>query len=207
MEQLLGQIFTMADNHFLLALVVFAASLAHAFLPFVPVEAGSVCAGYMVSLGHGSVPVIIISATLGMSLGHLIIYMLSIRHGEAILAMWPFNKLFNPMQYVKMKVLFRRYGVWSLFIAKALPGMAFCSVVCSGIFKLRRHKAIISIIGSNLLQFTGLVFLGKLVGVHWKETYAMINGISGFLLLILLIVAGYLFWRIKRKATTSGTKT
>jgi membrane protein DedA with SNARE-associated domain len=200
MEQLLGQIFTVADNHFLLALVVFAASLTHAFLPFVPVEASSICAGYMVSLGHGSAPVIIISAALGMSLGHLIIYMLSIRHGEAILAMRPFNKLFTPRQYVKMKVLFRRYGVWSLFIAKVVPGMAFCSVVCSGIFKLRRQKAIIGIIGSNLLQFTGLVFLGRLVGVHWKETYAMINGISGALLLILLIVAGYLFWRrVKRK--------
>ncbi len=187
MEQLLDGIHVIADNPVLLPAILFLASLVHSFLPFIPVETGSVFVGYLVSTGHGSLSAAILSTTFGMSLGHFTIYYSSFLHGESVFAKKPISRLFSRKHYEKMQIWFRKYGIGSLFLAKVIPGMAFCSVLCCGTFKLTRMKAIIGITGSNLAQFICLIFLGKLAGEHWKEAFALFNRI-GYLTLTGMVV-------------------
>jgi len=203
MEQFLNGIYVIADNPTFLSAILFVASLVHSFLPFIPVETGSVFVGYLVSTGHGSLSVTILSTTFGMTLGHLIIYYSSLLHGESVFAQKPISRFFSRKHYEKMQIWFGKYGIWSLFLAKVIPGMAFCSVLCCGTFKLSRMKAIIGITGSNLAQFTCLILLGKLAGEHWKEAFALFNRIgyltlTGIIVIVVLILLYIKFESLKR---------
>jgi len=102
-----------------------------------------------------------------------------------------------------MQIWFRKYGIWSLFSAKVIPGMAFCSVLCCGTFKLSWKKAIMGIAGSNFVQFTCLIFLGKLAGEHWEEAFTQFNRIgyltlAGLIVIVFLILIYIKFGPLKR---------
>ena len=193
-----------ADNPALLSAILLFAGFINSFLPIVPIEIGSIFAGYLASAGHGSMLLMIISVGAGMSLGQGGIYYLSLRYGETIIEKKPLSNIFSKKHYDRMKVWFGKYGVWSLFYAKLVPGMSLVSVLCCGSFKLGRINAIAGISGSNFAFFACLIILGKLAGDNWRAAYSVFHKV-GFVALALTLAAILFIFFYNKYKTRNGT--
>ncbi|MFH1369015.1 MAG: DedA family protein [Elusimicrobiota bacterium] len=203
-SELIKHVHLFIDQPDYLFLLLFFASLANTFFPPVPVEAATLAAGYMASIGHGSLLVVIISTTSGMFLGGMALYHLARVYGSSFLEKPPFNRLINRQSYDKASLWFQKYGVWALFLGKLVPGMNFCALVCSGILKLETKKAVFGILASNLFFFCAIALSGMLAGDRVRQIIERMRGfwsILSVLAVILTFAAVYLY--LKRRQKTS----
>lgn len=163
---LLRNVYLFIDQPVNLFALLFTAAVANSFVPAVPLEAAALAAALLASKGHGSVPVIILSTSAGMTVGGLLLFFLARVYGPALLAKPPFNKLISPESYRKSSAWFAKYGVWTLFFGKLLPlpGMSFCTIVCCGALRLEIKKAAAGIFASNLIFFSAVTAVGLFAG-------------------------------------------
>lgn len=202
MEHLLARIYSIADNPPALAAVLFISALANSLFPPVPVELAAVFAGYLVSQGHGSLPVVIGATTAGMFIGSFTLYLTARHYGPALVARRPFNRILKEKDLDRFSRWFEKYGVWSFFLAKFVPGLSFAAIFAGGTLKLSRTKALAGLLASNLLVFSLLVLLGFTVGDEWRRVYTLFGSISTGIFLVLIIVCAalyLLFWRHEKK--------
>jgi membrane protein DedA with SNARE-associated domain len=195
--QWLQQIYTIVDNPAVLFAVMFAAALGNTFFPPIPIEMGTLFAGYLASSGHGSLPVIITSTVFGMTIGSIILYALAWHYGVGLMQKHPFNLLVRGDIYEKSSRWFEKYGVWSLFLAKLVPGISICAVACSGIMRLSKGKAVLGILFSNVFAFSMLAFVGKSIESNWQQAYHWFNriGLSAFFVICIVIVLAVILTR------------
>jgi membrane protein DedA with SNARE-associated domain len=199
MDQFLDRIFLLADSPVALFFTMFFASIVNTFFPPVPIEFGTVFAGYIVSEGHGSMLIIISSTALGMSVGGIILYEIARRYGAHYFDKKFFSKMMPESLYEKTIELVYRYGVGSLFLAKFIPGMNFCAIVCAGLFKLGHVKTYAGIIASNIVIFSLLAFIGKLAGDNWPAAFKLFGKTAGItaIIIILLLIAAHRYRKFK----------
>ncbi len=193
-----------SDNPWLLLGILFAVAALNLFLPPVPLESITVLLGYLSGLGHGSLWILIAATTGGMTASSLLLYYLTRRFGEAIVFKTPLKKLISQATYQRSIAWFEKYGICALFIGKLIPGMSFCSVLCSGLLHLSPLRSGSAFFGSNLLFFGSLALLGRFFGEEWENIIGLWKHFSawGKLLVIISggIVIGYLiFRRFQRK--------
>lgn len=186
MDVFLSQVYCIANDPVSLFWLLFFSSLGNNIFPPIPIEFGTVFAGYLASKGHGTLPVIIAGTASGMILGSLLLYAAARVYGPPLLNSASFQKVLRREQYDRAAQWFHKYGVWTFFVAKFAPGMNLCAVLCAGILKLDAGRAGAGIIASNLLVFAGLAFLGKSVGENWQAAYRIVGGI-GFLFFAVIL--------------------
>lgn len=203
MDIFLQQVYSIANDPVSLFWLLFFSSLGNTIFPPIPIEFGTVFAGYLASKGHGTLPVIITGTASGMILGSMLLYAAARVYGPPFLNSASFRRVLRREQYDRAAQWFRKYGVWTFFAAKFAPGMNLCAVLCAGILGLDAGRAAAGIIGSNLVVFAGLAFLGKSVGENWQAAYRLVGGI-GFLSFVLLLGGVLAVTFLKRPKKQSG---
>jgi membrane protein DedA with SNARE-associated domain len=199
-DQLLQTIFAIADNGTALFWLMFAASLANTFFPPIPIEFATVFAGYLVSAGHGDIPVIISATVAGMTLGSVAVYYLARIYGTPLFARPPFDRIVKKDTYDRAAAWFEAYGIGTLFLAKFVPGMNFVAIVCAGILRFGQTKAVAGIFASNLFVFALLAFIGKTAGERWQDVYRLLGKAGGVIaVVVILLLLALLFFRSRIK--------
>ena len=201
MEDFLDYVFNFADNPFALFSVLFLGALFNTFLPPVPIEIGTVFAGYLVSQDHGSFPVIVISTTLGMFTGSIILYYIAKKYGFSIIRKPFFARLVNENILKRTEIWLEKYGALSLLATKFIPGGYFCAVVASGILSLKKPKLFSAFFFVNLAAFAVHAYIGKMAGENWRHVYRALGKTGMFLLLLIAVAAAltYLAGKLFRK--------
>jgi membrane protein DedA with SNARE-associated domain len=74
MDVFLSQVYCIANDPVSLFWLLFFSSLGNNIFPPIPIEFGTVFAGYLASKGHGTLPVIIAGTASGMILGSLLLF-------------------------------------------------------------------------------------------------------------------------------------
>lgn len=153
-----------------LFLVILGLSLIHGFFPLIPIETSlALFIGYLAGIGLGN-PLFIWSAlTLGNFVNSMVIYFLARRKGAHLLE-WKFirSKLSHE-NIAKTNAWFQKYGVWTIFIGKILPGMTIVTVFCCGLFRVKRSQATLATALSNMLYYCGLVIVCQSIGRQWQS--------------------------------------
>jgi membrane protein DedA with SNARE-associated domain len=157
-----------ADDPILLFFTVFGLSLAHMFVPPIPLESITVFASYITGTGHGSPILIWIATTVGMSVGSSIMFHLSWSQGERLLNIRWIRKQLPEKFIQKARIWFQHYGIWAVYFGKCIIGMSFVVVFCCGLFKLQKQRALPAIYLSNLIYYGVLVYAGRYVGLKWE---------------------------------------
>lgn len=189
MEDLLTAVLLIADNPAALFALLFFAAFFNTFFPVVPLEILSVFTGYLISKGHGSVPVALAAVTFGMFAGSVLFYHLAKFYGPSILKKPFFARLTSVDKLARARTWFEKYGAISLFAAKFVPGVYFCAVISSGLLSLKASRIYAAFLVSNLGAFAVLIYSGILAGEHWRQVYTVI-GATGTVLLAAAIIAG-----------------
>jgi Uncharacterized membrane-associated protein len=181
------QIAAIMDNPFTLFSIFFIFGAINLIFPPIPLETAILFAGYLSADGHGS-PFVIIAATAGgMFIASLILYRLIKNYGMSYLEKTPLNKIVTRDLCQKAFNWFRKYGFYMIYLGKLVPGMSLYTVLCCGLLRLDSLKVSIAILLSNLLFFTALVLIGRILGENWGHALPWLEQI-GLLALASMII-------------------
>jgi membrane protein DedA with SNARE-associated domain len=188
-----------ADQPVLLFGAFFILSLAHMFVPPIPLESITVFGSYMAGSGHGNAFLIWVATTIGMSVSSILMYWLAKFQGEKLLQIKWVRK-YLPEKYIeKARTWFQKYEIWAIFFGKCITGMSFAVVFCCGLFKLEQRRTLIALFLANALYYGALVVIGRYVGLKWEtivdfgwKTFIWIGGgiilIAGIAILYRIIL-------------------
>ena len=188
MDNLFAWVEAFADSTPVLGLAFFALGFANVFLPPVPIESLALFGGYLTGSGHGSVWMMWLAVVAGMSAGSFILYIIATKVGERLLQFPIIKRFLSPAALTRAQNWFAKYGVWTLYFGKLVPGMSFATVLASGLFMLERRVTWNAIFFSNTLYFAALLAIGHYLGKEWLSVIELIRRYDVLLVVLLLLV-------------------
>jgi membrane protein DedA with SNARE-associated domain len=191
-DTLLAWVGSLANHPVALFAALCALGFANVFVPPVPIEALTMAGGVFAGAGQGSPLLIWLATSLGMSVGSTVLYLLASSRGHKLLEHAFIARQFPPGGLEKLHAWFERFGVWAIFLGKAVPGFSFATVLFAGLAKLGKRKALPAIFVANFLFFGLLVSAGRLLGRDWQRLVRL--EFHAEWLAVLLPLLGLLAW-------------
>jgi len=171
--------------------------LLETVFPPLPSEVVLPLAGFLTSQGHLSLPLVIVTATLGAYLGALGLYGLGAGLGQErsirILSKLP---LVDREDFERADAWFTRHGRASIFFGRLIPGVRSLISLPAGAQRMSLATfSILTVAGSGLWNGT-LIGLGMALGTQ----YALVERYSRYINYVLYaVLAGLLAWLIARR--------
>lgn len=169
LNTILDQVEKIIENPALLFMLFFTFALINLFFPPIPLETATLFAGYLTGTGKGSLLVVIGATVSGMFISSLLLYQLLKKYGVNIIQKTPLRKAIDSDSYRKTLLWFKKYGWWTIFLAKIVPGMSLYTTICGGLLQLETAKAAPAFFLSNLFFFLVLALTGKFLGKKWGD--------------------------------------
>jgi len=105
---------------------------------------------------------LLVAAILGAIVGDALSFWLGHRYHQGILLRWPLNRY--PQLVAHSETFFRRYGSFSVFLARFTPAVRAFVPLVAGIFQMRTDRFYVANVLSALVWAPLHVFPGVLVG-------------------------------------------
>jgi membrane protein DedA with SNARE-associated domain len=191
--------------------VFFLMLLGSALIP-VPSEITLPFAGFLVSKGVFSLPLVILVAAAGDLAGSLIGYGIGYfleervivslikKHGKYI--------LLTEHDYRKAVVWFEKYGSKVVFIGKLLPGLRYLISLPAGAVKMNVGKFSLYTFLGSLIWCSAMVYVGVYFGDRWDSLAPIFSKFRDVIIVFLIVlVLAYLnhklhWFSFKKKKTT-----
>lgn len=175
----------------LVILAVLAVALLENLIPPFPSDALVVAAGSLVGLGTVGYVEVLFAATVGSTLGFVVMYHIGKWFGHRILAegRLPF---FPPEALRTVHAWFERYGYWLIIANRFLAGTRAVVAFFAGMSDLKLGTTVALSFVSALLWNAILVTAGFVLGNNWERvgfylsTYSQI--VTGIVILVVIIL-------------------
>jgi membrane protein DedA with SNARE-associated domain/membrane-associated phospholipid phosphatase len=131
---------------------------------------------------------LLIAAIMGAIAGDALSFWLGHRYHRGILLLWPLNRY--PQLVSHSEAFFRRYGSFSVFLARFTPAVRAFVPLVAGIFQMRTVRFYVANILSALVWAPLHVFPGVLVGALFSMAGAAAGRLA--VLLIAVVIAVWL---------------
>jgi len=172
-------------------LIFIALFLSGVGLP-IPEEISFLLGGYLAKATNGSLGLMICSAVAGVLLGDIFLFLLARRHGERLLAIWPFRLLFTPQRLARGRRFFAGHGSKTVFFAGFFAGIRATTFFLSSTMGVRFSHFFFWDSMRTLLTCPVSVWVGYRFGTCAQETIAPYKEL---LLLVLTLVISVLVLR------------
>lgn len=143
--------------------------------------------GYFISTGRLSLVPALFLGALGNTLGNIFLYEAVRKYGVKYVTKF---QIFRPQDIKKVEVLFRKKGLWFLFVGKLLPAIKVFVPIPAAMGKVNRGVfALLMFIASTIWSLVFIAigyFFGKSTEV-WKS--------YGLILMVIAAVIMFLFYR------------
>ncbi len=174
--------------------------LESSFFPF-PSEVVIPPAGYLASQGEMSLSLVIAAGITGSVLGAGFNYWLAVRWGRPLFERYGRYVLLTPAALEKSEKFFARHGHISTFVGRLLPGIRQYISLPAGLARMNLPLFIVfTALGAGIWVVI-LALTGYLIGNNQELIGQYLHQIViTIVVLCLLLVAGYIFFRKKRLA-------
>jgi membrane protein DedA with SNARE-associated domain len=163
--------------------------------------------GFLVSKGQLDFWITVLVATLAAIAGSLVDYYIGLKGIQALAKRRILGKvLFSKDQLIFAGKWFDKYGTYTVFLARLIPGIRTLISFPAGAAKMPLAKFLVFTTAGCLLWNSLLIYVGFYLGSNWAEVasishYILIGVVAGFAIIILV----YLVMRQrKRKIRNSG---
>jgi membrane protein DedA with SNARE-associated domain len=190
-DTVLAQMAAVIDNPFILFGLLFIFAAVNLFFPPIPLESAALFSGCLSATGHGSLIIVITATAGGMFASSLALYQITRSYGTGMLEKTPLKKYLTSDSYRKVLQWFKKYGLYTIFLGKLVPGMSLYTVICCGLLRLDAVKALPAILLSNLFFFTALVMIGRLLGANWNYALPWLTQVGPVSLIFMAIFSIY----------------
>lgn len=173
--------------------------------PPIPSEVVLVFGGFMTTQAKLSIPLVILFATIGATLGAAALYFLG-----RLLSRERIKKLFsgkfgravhlNPNDVLKAESWFKRYEYKAVLICRCVPIVRSLISIPAGMAKMKPIPFFALTILGTAVWNTILVFIGAIAGSAWEQSLDYIGWYSSAAIALVLLACAYIFYLyIKKK--------
>ena len=142
---------------------------------------------------------LIVVATLAATLGDNLGFALGHYGGRPLLARYQSLFRIQDKTLAQGESLFARYGAVTVFFARFIFGMRIIAGPMAGVLRMHWRKfALFNFLGAAL-WVTAISGVGYLFGQHWARLERDLKRFDGIVAIVVLLVAGFLWWRGRRK--------
>ena len=167
---------------------IFGLMITNGFLSFPSSQILYIIVGYFIGTGTLSlVPAAIIGAT-GNTIGNIFLYEAVRKHGVRYLEKF---QIFRKEDIRKVEIVFRKRGLWFLFVGKLLPAIKVFVPIPAGMGKVHRGKFGVIMFAASFIWSLIFIAIGYFFGkssVTWKS--------YGIILTIVAGIVVFLFYRM-----------
>lgn len=185
-----------------------ALMVVESVFPPIPSEVVLPLAGYLVSTGELSFPVVLAAATLGSVIGAQILYELARHGGRPFVQRWGLRVHVGPEELVRAERWFERRGPLIVLAGRCIPGARSLVSLPAGLLKMPRWLYLALTVAGSLAWNAVLIGAGWLLGEEWEQVSDVVARLStpllGALLMVVAVVA-VLWWRRRRAAHADRT--
>ncbi len=167
--------------------------------PPIPSEIVLVFGGFLTTQSEMSIPLVILFATLGATLGAGLLYMLgSILSRERIKRLFSgkFGRAMHlkPDDVTRAEAWFKRYEKKAVLICRCIPVVRSLISIPAGMSKMKLVPFFaLTILGTTIWN-TVLVFVGVFAGGAWETSLKYIGWYSTIAIVLLLLAAAVVFY-------------
>lgn len=174
--------------------------------PPIPSEVILTFGGFMTTFSELSVPGVVLFATLGSTVGAIVLYLIGYVLNESrvmrLVERWGKYVRLTTADVEKAYGWFSKYGLWTVFLCRLVPLLRSLISIPAGSARMNFPVFMILTIIGSLIWNTILVVIGSTVGNSWESIVEYMDVYSNFvyalLALGLLAVIFYLFFRKKK---------
>ena len=178
-------------------IVFFGVMLENAGLP-VPGETILLAAGFCASLGHFSLPMVMLIAATGAVLGDNCGYWLGHRVGRGVVLKYGRYVMLTEARFHGMELFFARHGDKTVLVARFITGFRVFTALFAGVSGMRwRTFFMFNVIGAISWAIV-MALLGYFFGKSWHLLEQYIKG-AGFVLAGVALVAFVAYQLLKRR--------
>lgn len=190
---------------FLIYVVVLSIAFIENVIPPFPSDVVIVFAGSLISVGQVGFVETLLFATVGSSVGFVVMYKIGDWFGDKILEQGRIK--FIPIDAVrKVEAWFVKYGYWIIIANRFLAGTRAVVSFFAGLSELNLLKTTILSFLSALAWNAILVSAGWYLGQHWERIGFYLNMYSQVVTAIVVLVALILVVRYFYKKNSGKTK-
>lgn len=166
---------------------VFLLMVANGAVSFPSSQLLYIIVGYFVAQGSLLLAPVVALGALGNTVGNIILYELSRKHGRSFIARM---KLFPMKELSKVEVAFQKKGPWFIFVGKLLPAIKVFVPIPAGLGKM--HRGLFAIIMFVASIIWSLIFIS--IGYFFGKAPELFGKYALVLMLIAATVI-YFFYR------------
>lgn len=174
--------------------------------PPIPSEVILTFGGFMTTFSELSVPGVVLFATLGSTVGAIVLYLIGYVLNESrvmrLVERWGKYVRLTTADVEKAYGWFSKYGLWTVFLCRLVPLLRSLISIPAGSARMNFPVFMILTIIGSLIWNTILVVIGSTVGNSWESIVEYMDVYSNFvyalLALGLMAVIFYLFFRKKK---------
>ncbi|OAB45771.1 DedA family protein [Paenibacillus antarcticus] len=176
--------------------------------PPIPSEVILTFGGFMTTHTDLTVTGVIAVATLGSTIGAIILYgvghLLNVDRLESIIDRWGRYLRVKKEDIHKADAWFERYGYWTVFFCRMIPLIRSLISIPAGMAKMKFGLFLIFTIAGSVIWNVALVMVGAAVGDNWENVVEYMDVYSNvaYVIIALGIVTALYFWirRSRKKA-------
>ncbi len=165
-------------------------------------------AGYLAAQGKMNATLAVACGTVGSVLGAMVNYALAVFVGEPVLRRYGRYVLITERGLDRSEKFFRRHGEISTFVGRLLPVIRHLISIPAGMSRMHLGRFAVFTAAGAAIWCAILAYLGWLIGRHGEAVeqaigpYVHQTFVRYILPAVVLLVAGYVLWRRRQRATS-----
>jgi membrane-associated protein len=156
-------------------------------------------AGTLCSTGHALFPAMLPVAWLGVVTADTLLFRIGAKLGPKVIEHRRLKRIFTPERVARVKSRFDRFGMWTIFIARFIPGVRMPTFLLAGSMGVTQRDFWVADGLAVSIFASGLVFVGYEFGA---SALPYVRTFGGYALLGLAVAAGaaLLISRLRQKS-------
>lgn len=153
--------------------------------------------GYLVSTGRLDLILAIVVAVAGGLVGSIVLYAVGLFGGRPLLERYGRYILIRPHHIDDADRFFRRYGRWSVFIGRLLPGIRTYISLPAGIAEMPFGSFVAYSFLGSIPWTVALIIIGDTLGKNWHNIGHSMTKL--YFILALLLIVGFALWILRNR--------
>lgn len=165
----------------------------------IPEDLIMITGGYFIYSGLMDPVVVFVASYVGVVCGDMILYYFGYKYGQKLIEHRWLIKLAPPSRVAAIRKYFKRWGHWTIFFARFLPGLRSPTFLLSGVMHVRfRRFALFDGLGSmvSVPLFVGLgYFFGNHIDALKRDIHAIRSGLVVASIVAVILYMLYLWYK------------
>jgi len=154
--------------------------------------------GYLVAIHRLTLLGALAAAIAGGLVGGAILYAVGRFGGRPLLERYGRYILIRPDHLDAADRWFTRYGAWSVFVGRLLPGVRTYISLPAGVAAMPFGPFVLYSFLGSVPWSLALILAGQALGAHWRSLEHQLPKVYVLLVLAILVGVGLYVWRLRR---------